>query len=148
MRAEELVQDVFSHIWINRETWSPTTTVRAYLFTAVRNAAYNVVRNDTARTKILFTFPGDAPTASVPPIASDARVLSSELRATIAAALDALPDRGREVFRLRRQHALSYAEIATIMGISPKTVQEHMVRALRTLRHRLGDLIDERSINF
>jgi RNA polymerase sigma-70 factor (ECF subfamily) len=52
--------------------------------------------------------------------------------------VQSLPDRCREVFELSRVHGLKYAEIARALGISVKTVEAQMGKALRTLRERLA----------
>jgi RNA polymerase sigma-70 factor (ECF subfamily) len=56
--------------------------------------------------------------------------------------VEALPPRCRQAFLLRRQHGLSYAEIAQVMGIAPKTVEVQIGAALRTLRARLAHFYD------
>jgi RNA polymerase sigma-70 factor (ECF subfamily) len=61
-----------------------------------------------------------------------------ELATAIETAVSDLPARAREIWRLSRDEQLSYAEIARILGISIKTVETHMGRALRALRSRLA----------
>ena len=65
----------------------------------------------------------------------DAGLLRSLLERWIAE----MPDRQREALTLRRQKDLSHDEIAEIMDVSPNTVNKHIVRAMRTLRERLGE---------
>jgi RNA polymerase sigma-70 factor (ECF subfamily) len=61
----------------------------------------------------------------------------------IRQALADLPDRCREVFQLSRDRGLKYAEIATALGISIKTVEAQMGKALRVLRERLAPWLPE-----
>jgi RNA polymerase sigma-70 factor (ECF subfamily) len=70
---------------------------------------------------------------------SDDRALSAELRGAIAEALDALSTPQREVFDLSRGRGMTYSEIAELLGISVKTVEARMGRALKELRERLAE---------
>jgi RNA polymerase sigma factor (sigma-70 family) len=63
-----------------------------------------------------------------------------ELQNTVEASLQRLPDRCREIFLLSRKEQLSIAEIANQLGISRRTVENQLTRALQHLRHSLGDL--------
>jgi RNA polymerase sigma-70 factor, ECF subfamily len=67
----------------------------------------------------------------------------SETEAAVRRAVDALPPRCREIFLLSREDGLSYSGIATTLGISIKTVETQMGRALKALRSALGDLRSE-----
>ena len=64
-----------------------------------------------------------------------------EYAAALAAAVADLPPRPREIFVMSRQRGLSYGEIASALGLSRKTVEGHMVRALRDVRARLRHLV-------
>jgi RNA polymerase sigma-70 factor (ECF subfamily) len=64
--------------------------------------------------------------------------MASDLESAIHTTVEGMPPRCREVFLLLRTQALTYAEVAVILGISPKTVEIHMSRALAILRARLG----------
>jgi RNA polymerase sigma-70 factor (ECF subfamily) len=68
-----------------------------------------------------------------------------ELSVAVQAAVQSLPDRCREVFELSRVHGLKYAEIARQLGISVKTVEAQMGKALRTLREKLAGWLPEES---
>lgn len=133
--AEEIVQEVFLFVWERRETWDVRTSVKNYLLTAVRNAAVSylrherVVRRREAETIALFS--RSTPTA-------DRELHNTELAGLVQRAVDRLPDRCRLVFTLHREQGLTYVEIAEVLGISPKTVEVHMGRALKGLRKALA----------
>lgn len=138
--AEEVVQTVFLRIWEQRATWEPTTGVRAYLFAACRNQALGilkhervVVRTATRATREELAL-GMGRGAPMP----DAELHAAELATALRQAVHALPERRRMVVVLRWQHQMSYAEIAGVLGISVKTVEVQMGRALASLRKRLG----------
>jgi RNA polymerase sigma-70 factor (ECF subfamily) len=65
-------------------------------------------------------------------------LVEQEIEVALRAAVSELPDRCREVFELSRTHGLKYSEIATTLGISVKTVEAQMGKALRTLRVKLA----------
>jgi RNA polymerase sigma-70 factor, ECF subfamily len=136
--AEEIVQDVFALIWANRVQWAITVPLRTYLYQSVRNRIANWYR-DTSVHQSIFTQSGKGPPEQRAPIGTDDPLKEDELKSSLRAALDRLPDRCREVFLLSREHGLTYPEIATVLGITTKTVERHMTRALCALRLALKD---------
>jgi RNA polymerase sigma-70 factor (ECF subfamily) len=133
--AEEIVQEVFLFVWERRETWDVRTSVKNYLFTAVRNAAVSylrhehVVRRREAETVDLFARPSPS---------TDSEARTAELAGAVQRAISRLPDRCRLVFTLHREQGLTYSEIAEVLEISPKTVEVQMGRALKSLRKALA----------
>jgi RNA polymerase sigma-70 factor, ECF subfamily len=132
--AEDLVQDVFLTLWRDRSRLDGASSPRAYLFRAVRNRALNQLRDSRARRRIdeQLAVPGEL---SVAPDTGAADV--ARIRAALNDAVAALPARARLIFELSRYHGLTYREIAASLGISVKTVETQMGRALRVLRERL-----------
>src|SRR5947207_1985381 len=129
--AEEVVQTVFLRIWEQRATWEPTTGVRAYLFAPCRNQALGilkhervVVRTATRATREEFAL-GMGRGAPAP----DAELHAAELATALRQAVHALPERRRMVVVLRWQHQMSYAEIASVLGISVVAVSLKKKRA-------------------
>jgi RNA polymerase sigma-70 factor (ECF subfamily) len=72
-----------------------------------------------------------------PPRATDADLSTSEIVSAVRIAVERLPERCRLVFTLHREQGMSYREVAEVMGISPKTVDVQMGRALKALRRSL-----------
>jgi RNA polymerase sigma-70 factor (ECF subfamily) len=70
------------------------------------------------------------------------RILSKELDTLIKESIEALPDQCRLVFGMSRFENLKYSEIAEQLGISVKTVEKHMGRALKELREKLKDYLE------
>lgn len=133
--AEDIVQDLFTWLWANRHGFRPEHGLHAYLFGAVRNRALNALRNEATASRVSATQLSSAAGISG---AADAELMASDLATAIQAVVEDMPPRCREVFVLLRTQALTYAEVAVILGISPKTVEVHMSRALAILRARLG----------
>lgn len=133
--AEDLVQDVFFDVWKRRAAWQPTHSPRAFLYGAVRNQTLNHLRRVRAFRRL------DEPGEPGEPLSlenPEASVHYEELRQDTERAVLELPPRCRDVFILSREHELTYPEIAATLGISIKTVETHMGRALQHLRERLS----------
>ena len=132
--AEEIVQDVLLELWRRRESLAVDGSPQAYLFQATRNRVLNHLRHQKIELRSEPELIGDS--QSTPH--ADADVAQEELSIAVQDAVRSLPDRCREVFELSRVHGLKYAEIAAQLGISVKTVEAQMGKALRTLRERLA----------
>jgi RNA polymerase sigma-70 factor (ECF subfamily) len=141
--AEELVQDLFLRLWERRQAWTVRESVRAYLFAAARHHALNHLRRDRLRRRwhdlMGRSAPeGPDPAFPTPPPPPDRAVVARDEAARLGAALSRLPQRARLVVELRWLHQLSHREIAAVMGISVKGVENQLGRALRMLRDQLG----------
>ncbi len=133
--AEELVQDLFCWLWDHRFETPVPRSVRAYLFGSLRNRALNHLRHQ--RVSIEFEA-AVARGRRIEAPAADADLLASDLADALRRTVREMPVRCREVFTLVRDEHLAYAEVAEVLGISPKTVEIHMSRALALLRARLA----------
>lgn len=133
--AEELVQDALFTIWERRATWRfAGPEFRRYLLAMVRNAAVSHARHHLVEERSA----GDIISLAARPPAADRQTGADELAAAFRHALAQLPERCREVFVLRFEQELRYQEIAELLGISPRTVEVHMARALKLLRKALA----------
>jgi len=139
--AEELVQDVFFELWRGRAGWELRTTLRAYLYGAVRNRALNHLKRAGRERGWLARLRGEGDPADPSP-SPERAAAESEAAAAVARAIARLPARARMVVELRWQHGLRHGEIAEVMGISVKGVENQLGRALKALRGMLGDFED------
>lgn len=135
--SEDLVQDLFASVWANRARLDLRGSVRAYLFTAVRNRALNARKH----TLVEREWARDESTPEVRalhrrPRRPDDILDEAERHARVRAAIANLPERCRFVMQLRWQEQLSHSDIASIMGISLKGVEIQLARGFRTLRER------------
>jgi RNA polymerase sigma-70 factor, ECF subfamily len=137
--AEDLVQEAFIRLWERRATWDESSRAAPILYTIVRNLASNKRRNAATRSLLLRLFPPPTTERRTAEHALEER----EMEDAVDRAVDALPPRRREIFVLARAHGLSYAEIATVMSISTRTVANQMVSALSTLRKALRPFLRE-----
>ncbi len=132
--AEEVAQEVMLELWRRRDDLRIRESLRAYLYRAARNRALNVLRHERVVDE---TAPYIRPPESEAPTA-EPDLLQQELDGAVAAAIAELPARCREIFQLSRVQGLRYAEIADTLGLSVKTVEAQMGRALRLLRESLA----------
>ncbi|HMC54735.1 MAG TPA: RNA polymerase sigma-70 factor [Gemmatimonadaceae bacterium] len=132
--AEEVAQEVMLELWRRRHLISADVSLRAYLLRAVRNRALNQLRHLRVRreseTEVEAMY--DAP------LGADQPIVAGELSAAVRQAMADLPPRCREIFELSRVHGLKYAEIAESLGISQKTVEAQIGKALRIMREKLA----------
>lgn len=134
-KAEDLVQDLFFRLWLDREKVQVTTSVKAYLYASVRNRCLNAVKSG-AKVRALNEDMDDR--VQVEERSEDEH---TERIARVQAAIESLPEERRKVFKLSRYDGLKYHEIAERLGISVKTVENQMGSALKTLRIELQDLV-------
>ncbi len=136
--AEELVQDVFTCLWEIRFSWNPLGTVRGYLYKSVKHRAINYLKHQEVVHKHLEL--GGGPVEEYTTIELEEDQHEEQLKEAIARAIETLPERGRMVFKLHRYDGLTYKEIAQVMDISVKTVENHMTRVLKLLREEVSYL--------
>jgi len=137
--AEDVAQEVLLELWRRREDVAIQESLRAYLLRATRNRALNQLRHAKVQRR---AEPHLKPQEAVAP-AGASEIVADELKRAITAAIAELPPGCREVFSLSRDAGLRYAEIATTLGISVKTVESQMGKALRHLRLRLAAWLPE-----
>jgi RNA polymerase sigma-70 factor, ECF subfamily len=134
-KCEDLVQDLFFRLWLDREKVNITTSVKAYLYASVRNRCLNAVKVQ-GRMRVLNDEVDEH-------VQEEERSEDehSERIARVQSAIELLPEERRKVFKLSRYEGLKYHEIAERLGISVKTVENQMGKALKTLRDELKDLV-------
>jgi RNA polymerase sigma-70 factor (ECF subfamily) len=141
--TKELVQDLLLWIWRHRHEWEIRGGLTTYLYRSARNRAISYMRHEglQRRWQEEMTRSGTHEFDRADPTGPGEDAGAAELSEAIDRALGSLPARCRQVFTLNREHQLSYREIAETLGISVKTVEVHMGRALATLRGQLTDWV-------
>lgn len=135
--TEDLAQQVFIRFWEKRNQIQIDTSPGAYLHRMAVNEALAWLRakKNQQPEELTFTIPMPAQADG------ETMLLHSELNEQIHKVIDSLPPRCRTVFQLSRFEELSYQEIADEMGISIKTVEHQMGKALRVLREQLKSFL-------
>jgi RNA polymerase sigma-70 factor (ECF subfamily) len=126
--SEEVVQDVFLRLWERRGALAAVDDVGAYLRTAVRHRVIDRVRRDLTEQQVISHI------AHEPAGDETAHGDRTQMLAHVQRAMTALPPRCRAAMQLRWFERRSYAEIATVLGISPKGVERLITRGLAALR--------------
>ena len=132
--AEDMAQDIFVRVWQNRTRLNPEASIRAYLFQAAANEIRMHYRKKKVRDAHADDVKKSAPVYTIP-------VSDFDQKAHIEKAIQSLPPAMQEVFVLHRFDGLSYKEIAHLKGVSVKTVESRMSKALKQLRAQLLHLV-------
>lgn len=136
--AEEVVQTLFLKLWENGSWKRVETSMKSFLYRSVYHESLNVLRQYKVRrnyeNSILYTMKNETEYAASP-------VELNELEERIRISLNRLPEKCRTVFQLSRFGELKYHEIASQLGISVKTVETQMGKAIRMMRRDLKDYL-------
>lgn len=126
--AEDIIQVVFTQLWLNRAELAKVEMPSSYLYRMVTNKARDRMRSAEREVKMQYWL------ASQTEAESENKANKEEMHQLLAKAVDTLPPQRREVYQLKYQQKLSYEEIATQLSISKNTVRNHMTKALEDLR--------------
>lgn len=135
--AKDIIQEIFIHIWTNRESLSINSTVSGYLYSIVKNKILLIFAHKKVEQRYVSSLSQFLAEGSY---ITDEQVREHELSQLIEKEVAELPNRMRKVFELSRDRNLSYKEIALEMNISDNTVKKQLSSALKILRTKL-DLV-------
>lgn len=142
--AEDVVQDVFVDLWKRKDSIEIGDQIQAFLYRAVYTRALNVLKHrsiedgycaameEINQKRAEFYQPDNNEIIR--------RIEDRELRKEIYDAINELPDKCKEVFKLSYLHDMKNKEIADVLDVSLRTVEAHMYKALKFLRSRLDHL--------
>jgi RNA polymerase sigma-70 factor (ECF subfamily) len=129
--AEEVVQEIFTSFWLKRHSIQATVNIGGYLHLAVYNGVIDLYRKELVKAKYKEAF---KVVHSELDTSTEDSILLKELTYTIQTEVSHLPDKCRSVYELSRNEHKSNKEIALYLGISEKTVENHLTKALKKLR--------------
>ncbi len=139
--AEDVVHAVFVSLWRRRAALAVADSLRGYLYRSVRYAAQRDVQHAARRERrhadAMRDDLAERPAVDASHMGDAGGSDAAELRAAIDRAVGQLPERCRLVFVLHREHGMTYAEIAGVLGRSVRTVDHEMGSALTALRRAL-----------
>lgn len=136
--AQEIVQNVFTSLWVNRRELRIQSSLQAYLLSAVKYKVINHFEKEMVRRSYSEQL---LATSTIATNFTEETILFEDLTAQLEEELANLPPRCREVFQLSRREFKTNKEIAEQLGISEKTVENQLTKALKILKSGLREII-------
>lgn len=136
--AKDLVQDVFTWLWNNRNDFYINTTLSGYLYKSVLNRIFDVVKHKGVIRKYVDS---GAHYVEISNADTDYLIREKDITLLIEKEILAMPPRMREIYTLKKKYFLSTKEIAAELSLSEHTVSTQMKRALKHLKVKLGLLV-------
>ncbi len=131
--SDDIIADTFLKIWDRRKLLLPVRNFDAYIFRTARNQAVSLLRKEMPVS--LSEVDGKEEFIDGEDIGT--RLENRDLFSKIEETVQALPPRTRQVFEMIRLNKLKYKEVASILGISEKTVEWHMTSAIHAIRETI-----------
>lgn len=129
--AEEVVSDIYIEIWARRKQLQEIEDLKMYLYISVRNASLRRLKQ-TQKTSVLSLDDLEVEFASNDPDAEN-NIITNELAEKIERAIESLPQQCKIIFKLAKQDKLKYKEIAQLLNISVKTIDNQLSTALKKI---------------
>nr|WP_256471442.1 RNA polymerase sigma-70 factor [Solitalea agri] len=133
--AEDIVQEIFVQLWLKRHV-QEIQNLKSYLHTAVRFQVFKAIRDGKAHEELF-----EEVERMFNENNSENRIIALDIHNRLDQAIKTLPEKCQQVFVLSRKEQLSNIEISERLGISPKTVENHLTIALRRVRSSMGDVL-------
>ncbi len=142
--ARDILQEVYVHLWDIRDRLDDQKSLKALLYRMVKNRSINYIRSQRS-VRLDDIALSEQPSVNMSEVASDAE-LDEQLEQQLVYWIEELPSRQREAFELSRFEGLDHNEIADVMECAPRTVNNHIVSALNSLRKQLENWKAEREL--
>ena len=134
---DDILQEVFVKIWLNRQKISNANTFNAYIFTITKNEVLNLIRSSVKD----HTFKDELFLRSVAEEYQTQNQLEyDEIKSGIDHIVSGLPEKRQQVFILSRTEGLSNKEIAQQLNISEKTVEDHITHAIKHIKSAMHEM--------
>lgn len=142
--ADEIVNDAFLSIWDKKDTLNFDDSLKSYLYTTVRNKSINFLK----KKKIEFSFDDNMHNVSNIESSPSQIIEGKEVAKFINIFIEQLPTKCKQVFILSRKEQMSNKEIAQLLEISPKTVENQIGIAIKIIKHKLDSINKPKGGNF
>jgi len=129
--AEEVVSDVFFKIWVHRGKMAEIENFKAYMYTSARNTSLNYL--DREKRKNAIALDDISVNLPIDEICPESELISKELKEAIGRAIEHLPERCKLIYSLAKIEQLKYKEIAQILDISVKTIDNQLSIAIKKI---------------
>lgn len=141
--AENIVQNVFLKIWENRECLGEVSNINSYLYTMTKNLCLDQLKHEKVKRNYLdnnYHIKSEIQYKFIQDEAASL-LLENELEDKIVQSIELLPEKCKNIFKKSRLEGLKHSEIAAELGVSPRTVDNHIANALRHMRLHLREFI-------
>src|SRR5215203_4494957 len=129
--AEEVVSDVFLKIWVNRSTLATIENFHLYIYIITKNLSINrALKEKREQSFSLDETVVDAKNIYFDP---EQLMITSEMQKRVQSAIETLPPKCRLIFKLIREDGLKYKEVAELLNLSLKTIENQMTIALKRI---------------
>ncbi len=136
----EIVDELFVQLWLKKEEINNINDIKVYLYTATKNASLNYL---TKRARTITMEPYENVQVQISDDSSPEQILiTKELQNKISSAVNSLPPRCKLIFKLIREDGLKYKEVAEILNLSIKTVDNQMIIAVSKIRESIQNAVE------
>ena len=140
--AEEMVQEAFLKLWEVRSRLNEDSNIKNFLYTITKNNCLNFIRNEQITSSHLKRYYDELQyNYEALYLLEDDYLRIEELKLKIDEAIDSLPTKWKNIFRMSREEDLRYKDISQRLGISEKTVEASITKALKKLREELKEYL-------
>jgi RNA polymerase sigma-70 factor (family 1) len=133
--AEEIIQDTFLRVWLNREKLEDIENVKAWLYKYASNECLNYLRKELKQAKAIDNLGIDHPRQSNNTIDT---INLNEINYLVQQAVDKLPGQRKRIYQMSRTEGMNIPEIAAALNLSPNTIKNALVISLKTIREHLN----------
>jgi RNA polymerase sigma-70 factor (family 1) len=134
--CEDIIQDIFMNIWHNREKIEIHISLKGYMYACARYQVFNHLRKNKGKVHVELFDDLEKRFLSTTP---ETQLMHDELVEQLNRIIESLPEKCQAVYKLSREEQLSHKEIAERLNISTKTVENHITKALNTIRSSMGE---------
>lgn len=141
-QAEEVVEDVFIQLWLQKEKLLAVDNLKVYLYVSVRNVSINYLKKENRHTHESIDYAdADIQSADSNP---EQLIISTELRKRIDSAIQSLPPKCKLIFKMAKEDKLPYKDIAAILNITVKTIDSQLAIALKKISMAINFDLDKK----
>ena len=134
--AEEIVQEVFLKVWRNRKQLKPDLSFKAYIFKIAYHQILEILKQINRRQAYRYEIIDESIFFNDD---TNTRLNYQMLLEKVESLIQKLPSRQKEILLKRKKEGIPVKEIATQLGVSPKTVENHLTQALKSIKKDLGE---------
>ncbi|WEK20563.1 MAG: RNA polymerase sigma-70 factor [Candidatus Pedobacter colombiensis] len=133
--AEEIIQDTFLRVWLNREKLESIENVKAWLYKYASNECLNYLRKELKQAKAIDSLGIDHPVVSNDTVD---KINLNDINCLVAEAVEKLPGQRKKIYQMSRAEGMNIPEIAEALNLSPNTIKNALVISLKTIREHLN----------